>query len=145
MGWLFVLGVFVCLFGFVFGWIMLIRRASFRASSLATFALGALVDCLASLPRCSCHLFHVNAISLVSPQRLLVVVVFLFGFVGVFVGVLVCLVWSGFSLCFFACLRSFTDCIAHKQHDSCSTEIDCNIQAALRHLQVTQHFSFLPS
>ena len=80
-GVVFWLGVFVCLFGFAFvaDWIMLIRRASFRASSFAMFALGVLVACLASLPRCSCftcsvrtpsHSFH-------SLQRLLVVVVFL--------------------------------------------------------------------
>ena len=47
------------------------------------------------------------------------VVVFLFGFVGFFVGVLV-FAWFGLvsqlSHCFFACLRSFTDwCIAHRR------------------------------
>ena len=111
---------FVCLFGFVFVayWIMLIRRASSRAScSSAMFALGALVACLASLPRSPCftcsvwtpsHSFH-------SLQRLLVVVVFLVG-----LRFFVVFAWFGLvsqlSLCFFACLRSFTDwCIAHRQ------------------------------
>ena len=100
---------FVWLFGFAFvaDWIMLIRRASFRASSSAMFALGALVACLASLPRSSCfscsvwtpsYLFH-------SLQRLLAVVVFLvvLGFLLV-----LCFAWFGlvspFCLCF-ACLQ----------------------------------------
>ena len=65
------------------------------------------------------HLFRVNAVSLVSLAAKASCGCGVFGCVGFFVGVLV-FAWFGLvsqlSLCFFACLRSFTDwCIAHRQ------------------------------
>ena len=93
-------------------------------AALLLWSLYALVACRASLPCMHLfHLFRVNAVSLVSLTAKASGGFGVFCFLWWVFVLLLCfwLVWSGFllflfCLCFFACLRSFTDwCIAHRQ------------------------------